>query len=216
GGGGRGGGGGGGGGVAGGGGAAGADGAAHRRGARARRRLRRPRADQPLRPGEGGRARRPGAPHQDHPRPGGRAAGRRVRAEESRGGPAAGPRRAGAALPAHPRRPRARVARPACPPIRTAGGRGPRPLPADTTSLVGREQAIGELAGLLAGPGVRLVTLTGPGGVGKTRLALAVGERAGGRFDSGAVFVALAGVTAPELVVGGIGRAVGADLAGAG
>ena len=102
------------------------------------------------------------------------------------------------------------------PPIRTAGGRGPRPLPADTTSLVGREQAIGELAGLLAGPGVRLVTLTGPGGVGKTRLALAVGERAGGRFDSGAVFVALAGVTAPELVVGGIGRAVGADLAGAG
>src|SRR5262245_8889902 len=102
------------------------------------------------------------------------------------------------------------------PPIRTAGGRSPRPLPADTTSLVGREQAIGELAGLLAGPGVRLGTLTGPGGVGKTRLALAVGERAGGRFDSGAVFVALAGVTAPELVVGGIGRAVGADLAGAG
>ncbi len=85
-----------------------------------------------------------------------------------------------------------------------------------TTSLVGREQAIGELAGLLAGPGVRLVTLTGPGGVGKTRLALAVGERAGGRFDSGAVFVPLAGVTEPELVVGGIGRAVGADLAGTG
>src|SRR5215475_11108360 len=102
------------------------------------------------------------------------------------------------------------------PPIRTAAGRGPRPLPADPTSLVGREQAIGELAGLLAQPGVRLVTLTGPGGVGKTRLALAVGDRVGGRFDSGAVFVPLAGVTTPELVVGGIGRAVGADLAGAG
>jgi class 3 adenylate cyclase len=49
------------------------------------------------------------------------------------------------------------------PPIRTVAGRGPRPLPAGTTSLVGREQAIGELADLLAGPGVRLVTLTGWG-----------------------------------------------------
>ena len=102
------------------------------------------------------------------------------------------------------------------PPIRTVAERGLRPLPVDTTSLMGRERAIGELADLLARPGVRLVTLTGPGGVGKTRLALAVGERAGGRFDSGAVFVPLAGVTAPELVVGGIGRAVGADLAGTG
>ena len=102
------------------------------------------------------------------------------------------------------------------PPIRTVAERGLRPLPVGTTSLVGREQAIDELAGLLARPWVRLVTLTGPGGVGKTRLALAVGERAGGRFDSGAVFVPLAGVTQPELVVGGIGRAVSADLAGTG
>src|SRR5690242_7982228 len=102
------------------------------------------------------------------------------------------------------------------PPIHTLAERGPRPLPGGTTSLVGREQAISELAGILGQPGVRLVTLTGPGGVGKTRLALAIGERIGGHFGSGAVFVPLAGVTQPELVVGGIGRAVGADLAGTG
>ena len=55
--------------------------------------------------------------------------------------------------------------------------RGPRPLPVSTTLLVGREQAIGEVAGMLTPPEGRLVTLTGPGGIGKTRLAAAVGER---------------------------------------
>jgi MoxR-like ATPase len=78
-----------------------------------------------------------------------------------------------------------------------------------TTSLVGREQAIDELAGLLGGPGVRLVTLTGPGGVGKTRLALAAGERLRGRFATGAAFVPLAAAARPEQVVAGIARAVG-------
>src|SRR5262245_30646147 len=95
-------------------------------------------------------------------------------------------------------------------------GRGPRPLPVAATSLVGREAAIDELADLLGRPGVRLVTLTGPGGVGKTRLALAAAQRLRGRFDAGSVFVPLAGVAQPELVVGGIARAVDADLAGAG
>jgi predicted ATPase len=94
--------------------------------------------------------------------------------------------------------------------------RGPRPLPVGTTSLVGRAQAIGELAGLLGRPEMRLVTLTGPGGVGKTRLALAVGERLGGQFGAGVAFVPLAEVTRPEQVVAAIGRAVGAELAGAG
>jgi predicted ATPase len=100
----------------------------------------------------------------------------------------------------------------------TPRGRGPRPLPAGTTSLVGREQAIDEVTGLLSRPGVALVTLTGPGGIGKTRLALAVavGQQVRGRFTAGAVFVPLAGVTRPELVVTAIGRAVGADLAGTG
>src|SRR5262249_59058718 len=97
-----------------------------------------------------------------------------------------------------------------------AGARGPRPLPVSVTSLVGREQDIDEVADLVSRPEVRLVTLTGPGGIGKTRLAVAVGERLRDQFDAGTVFVPLATVTASELVLDGIGRAVGADLAATG
>jgi predicted ATPase len=97
-----------------------------------------------------------------------------------------------------------------------ASSPGPRPLPVGTTSLVGREQAIGEVAALVGRPGVRLVTLTGPGGVGKTRLAVAVGDRLRDRFDAGTAFVPLAAVTDPGLVLAAVGRAVGADLAGTG
>jgi predicted ATPase len=111
-------------------------------------------------------------------------------------------------------RPAAAAAAPPPPRSPTPRGRRPRPLPVATTSLVGREQAIDEIAGLLARPEVRLVTLTGPGGVGKTRLAVAAAHRLRGRFGAGAVFVPLAGVTRPELVVAGVGRAVGVDLAG--
>src|SRR5262252_7116284 len=94
-----------------------------------------------------------------------------------------------------------------------AGARGPRPLPVSMTSLVGREQDLEEVAGLVSRPEVRLVTLTGPGGVGKTRLAVAVGELLRDRFDE-AAFVALETATRPEQVLAGIARAVGADLAG--
>ena len=105
-------------------------------------------------------------------------------------------------------------ARPAAPvPARS---RGPRPLPVGTTSLVGREQAISEVAALAGRPGVRLVTLTGPGGVGKTRLAVAAGERLRDHFDAGTVFVPLAAVTDPGLVLAAVARAVGADLSGTG
>ena len=97
-----------------------------------------------------------------------------------------------------------------------AAARGPRPLPVSMTSLLGREQAIDEVTGLVERPGVRLVTLTGPGGVGKTRLAVAVGERLHDRFGAGTVFVPLDGVTDPGLVPAAIGRMAGADLAGTG
>ena len=98
----------------------------------------------------------------------------------------------------------------------SAATRGPRPLPVSMTSLLGRERAIDEVAGLAQRPGVRLVTLTGPGGVGKTRLAVAVGERLRDRFGAGTVFVPLDAVTDPGLVPAAIGRRAGADLAGTG
>ena len=85
-------------------------------------------------------------------------------------------------------------------------------MPASTTSLLGRERAIDEVAGLVEHSGVRLVTLTGPGGVGKTRLAVAVGERLRDLFGAGTVFVPLEAVADPELVLPAIGRAAGADL----
>src|SRR5262249_2336481 len=92
---------------------------------------------------------------------------------------------------------------------------GPRPLPASVTPLSGREQDIEEVASLVSRPEVRLVTLTGPGGIGKTRLALAVGERLRDRFDAGTAFVPLDAITRSELVPAAIGRAMGAELAGA-
>jgi predicted ATPase len=97
-----------------------------------------------------------------------------------------------------------------------AGARSLHPLPVSVTSLVGREQDIDEVAQLVERPDVRLVTLTGPGGIGKTRLAEAVGERLRDQFDAGTVFVPLAAVTRSQLVLDGIGRAVGADLASTG
>ncbi|MFI0409219.1 BTAD domain-containing putative transcriptional regulator [Actinomadura sp. 3N508] len=66
-------------------------------------------------------------------------------------------------------------------------------LPAPLTELVGREQAVAEAGALLGS--ARLITLTGPGGVGKTRLALAVAERAAHAFPDGVWLVELAGMS---------------------
>src|SRR5262249_42716898 len=86
--------------------------------------------------------------------------------------------------------------------------RGRRPLPVSATSLIGREDAIEELARLVGQPDARLVTLTGPGGVGKTRLAVAVAERLLDRFGSYTAFVSLATATRREQGLAGGGHAV--------
>jgi predicted ATPase len=95
-----------------------------------------------------------------------------------------------------------------------AAARGSRTLPVSAASLIGRDQAIDEVADLIERDGARLVTLTGPGGIGKTRLAVAAGGRLQDRFDAGAVFVPLAAVTQPELVLARIGQALRTDLTG--
>jgi predicted ATPase len=91
-----------------------------------------------------------------------------------------------------------------------------RSLPSPSTSLVGREQDIVQVAELLEAPDVRLVTLTGPGGIGKTRLALAVAERLADHYPSATVFVPLASIAEPGLVLPRVAAALGASLEGTG
>ena len=64
------------------------------------------------------------------------------------------------------------------------------PLPRPLTSFVGRERELGIVLGLIGAPNVRLLTLVGPGGVGKTRLALTAARRLESLFPDGVVFVA--------------------------
>ena len=67
---------------------------------------------------------------------------------------------------------------------------------------------------LLSEEGARLVTLTGPGGVGKTSLGLTVADKAGTRYSGGVVFVDLSSMSEPELVAAAIAAALGLDRAG--
>ena len=73
-------------------------------------------------------------------------------------------------------------------------------LPASVTSFVGRTRELEQIGALVMRPGVRLVTLTGAGGTGKTRLALEVARGVAGEFADGARFAPLAAVAAPEVV----------------
>jgi predicted ATPase/class 3 adenylate cyclase len=85
----------------------------------------------------------------------------------------------------------------------------PHNLPVQTTPLIGREQAGAAVQAMLLRDDVRLVTLTGPGGTGKTRLSLQVAAEVLDRFEHGAFFVELAPISDPGLVVSAIAQALG-------
>jgi non-specific serine/threonine protein kinase len=90
----------------------------------------------------------------------------------------------------------------------------PASLPLPLTSFVGREREVDALVDLLLRPGVRLVTLTGPGGVGKSRLSIRVTEEVADDFRDGVWFVSLAPVLDVALVHAAIAERIGVREAG--
>jgi predicted ATPase len=94
------------------------------------------------------------------------------------------------------------------PPLRAAAGQ-PHNLPTQLTTFLGREKELGNLLAILRLPEVRIVTLLGPGGTGKTRLSI---ELAGGlleMFPDGVYFIPLAPISDPDLVPSTIAQAIG-------
>lgn len=82
-------------------------------------------------------------------------------------------------------------------------------LPIPPTTLLGRADDLDAVIAALKNPGVRLLTLTGPGGIGKTRLALEVAAREQTSFPDGVFFVSLGEVHDPDLVAPTIAKAIG-------
>ncbi|MDQ3929260.1 MAG: tetratricopeptide repeat protein, partial [Chloroflexota bacterium] len=85
----------------------------------------------------------------------------------------------------------------------------PSSLPASVTSFVGREREVARVRSLLWRADVRLLTLTGPPGIGKTRLGLTVAASLGGEFEHGVWFVPLAPLFDPDLVPATIAKTLG-------
>jgi predicted ATPase/DNA-binding NarL/FixJ family response regulator len=82
-------------------------------------------------------------------------------------------------------------------------------LPAQPTPFIGREQEIASLQALLADPACRLLTLVGPGGIGKTRLALETAAAQLEHFRDGIYFIPLQSLSSPDFIVSAIAEVVG-------
>ena len=89
-------------------------------------------------------------------------------------------------------------------------------LPLPTTSLIGREHEVAMVVQQLLDPACRLLTLTGPGGVGKTRLALEVAHRLRDEFQQGVYFVPLVGITSADFIFPAIADSLGFGVANVG
>ena len=87
-------------------------------------------------------------------------------------------------------------------------------LPLQPTPLIGREKEVAEVCERLSRPEVRLLTLTGAGGTGKTRLGLQAAAELTQQFEDGVFFVSLAAISDPELVVGAVAGTLGVKEAG--
>ena len=84
----------------------------------------------------------------------------------------------------------------------------PRPLPQVLTPFIGREPELAALAGLLGDPQCPLVTVVGPGGIGKTRLAIEAGHHSEELFPDVIWFVPLAALNSPDLIVSAIAEVI--------
>ena len=93
---------------------------------------------------------------------------------------------------------------------------GPGALPIPQTPLLGRMDDVAKVVSKSSDPAIHLITLTGPGGIGKTRLALAVAAEQQTSFPDGVFFVSLDDVRDPELVASAIAKALGVVETGEG
>ncbi len=91
----------------------------------------------------------------------------------------------------------------------------PHKLPSQATAFVGREQELAELQALLDNPAIRLITLLGLGGMGKTRLAIALADKQQGLYRDGIFFVPLAQLERSDLVMTAIADALDFTFGGA-